>query len=135
MTVVADYLHQFCKRAAAKGLALKQPGSNFVAMRDLVPGSHVSLSVRRDQIQVNLNNEGDHDRRRFDALFSRRAELGAAIDEPLTWEKKEGRKKTAVRATLNRGYEEQGDWAGQHDWAIKTMEAFVNEFGRVLRGQ
>jgi hypothetical protein len=102
-------------------------------MRDIVPGSHISLSVRREAIQVNLNNERDEDRRRFETLFRDRAAIQSAIGESLSWEQKEGRRKTAVRATLSRGYEDRNDWEEQHRWAIETMKAFERELGSRLR--
>jgi len=128
------YLATFTERAKAAGLEMRSPGQNWAPARDLVPGSHVSLSVRRDAIQVNLNNERDEDRARFDRLYGERGTIQAAIGESLTWEKKEGRKKTAVRATLPRGYEDRGDWDEQHRWAVETMLAFEREFGPKLGG-
>lgn len=93
-----------------------------------MPGSHISLSVRRDAIQVNLNNERDGDRRQFESLYRARAAIQSAIGESLSWEQKEGRKKTAVRATLSRGYDDRSDWDEQHRWAIEMMKAFEREF-------
>lgn len=130
--VLTRYLAIFTERAKKAGLDMKAPGQNWAPMRDIVPGSHISLSIRRDAIQVNLNNERDEDRARFDKLYKERNAIQAVIGESLTWEKKEGRKKTAVRATLSRGFEDRGDWDGQHRWAIETMRAFENEFGRRL---
>jgi hypothetical protein len=130
-----DYLAQFAQRAEAAGLSPKAPGNNWVALRDLVPGSHVSLTVRKDQIQVNLNNEGDVDRKRFDRLFADRAAISEAFADPLQWEKKDGRKKTAVRVTHASGLDDREHWNAQHDWAIATMQAFEREFGRRLRGR
>lgn len=127
-----EYLAQLTNRAEAAGLSPKAPGKNWVALRDLVPGSHISLTVRKDQIQVNLNNEGDLDRKRFDRLFSDRTTISDAFDEPLQWEKKDGRKKTAVRVTHASGLDDRARWTEQHDWAIATMQGFEREFGRRL---
>ncbi|EMD81819.1 hypothetical protein C725_2801 [Pacificimonas flava] len=91
------------------------------------------MSVRRDAIQVNLNNERDEDRRQFESLYLDRATIQSAIGESLSWEQKEGRKKTAVRATLSRGYDDRSDWDEQHSWAIEMMQAFEREFGTRLR--
>jgi hypothetical protein len=128
-----DYLAQFARRAAAAGLAPKSPGNNWVALRDLVPGSHISLTVRKDQVQVNLNNEGDLDRQRYDRLFADRAELSGAFGEPLQWEKKEARKKTAVRVTYPSGLDDRESWDAQQEWAIRIMQAFEREFGARLK--
>ncbi|WP_158274685.1 DUF4268 domain-containing protein [Sphingosinicella humi] len=131
--VLAQYLAIFTERAKEAGLDMRAPGQNWAPMRDIVPGSHISLSVRRDAIQVNLNNERDEDRARFEALYRDRSTIQAAIGESLAWEKKDGRKKTAIRATLSRGFEDRGDWDEQHRWAIKMMRAFEREFGPRLR--
>ncbi len=127
--IVASYLAIFTDRARQAGLDMRSPGQNWAPMRDLVPGSHISLSVRQDAIQVNLNNERDEDRRRFDSLYRDRGAIQTVIGQNLAWEKKEGRKKTAIRATLSRGYADRNDWEEQHRWAIATMAAFEKEFG------
>ncbi|MFC4594098.1 DUF4268 domain-containing protein [Sphingobium tyrosinilyticum] len=129
---VASYLAIFTQRAKEAGLDMRPPGKNWAPMRDIVPGSHVSLSLRRDAIQVNLNNERDEDRRQFESLYRERATIQSAIGESLSWEQKDGRKKTAVRATLSRGYGDR-DWGEQHRWAIGIMQAFEREFGSRLR--
>jgi hypothetical protein len=89
----------------------------------------VSLSVTNHQIQVNLNNEQDDTRERYDRLWAQRGELSSAIGVPLSWEKKDGRKKTAVRATYPAGFGDRSSWAEQHAWAIETMRLFEREFG------
>ncbi len=126
------YLKAFTDRASAAGLNMGSPGLNWAPMKPLVAGSHVSLSVQRHQIQVNLNNDKDADRSRFNALFRERHAIDKATGETLVWEAKDGRKKTAIRATLDRGYED-ADWETQHAWAIKLMKAFDAEFGARLR--
>jgi hypothetical protein len=131
--VAARYLAIFSQRAKEAGLDMRRPGKNWAPLRDFVPGSHVSLSVRRDAIQVNLNNERDEDRRQFDSLYRERAAIQSAIGESLSWEQKEGRKKTAIRATLRRGYDDRDDWDQQHRWAIAMMQIFEREFGSRLR--
>jgi hypothetical protein len=130
---VASYLAIFTQRAKEAGLDMRPPGKNWAPMRDIVPGSHISLSVRRDVIQVNLNNERDEDRRLFEELYRERAAIQSAVGESLAWEQKDGRKKTAVRATLSRGYDDRSDWDEQHRWAIGMMQAFEREFGSRLR--
>ena len=131
--VVASYLAKFTESARQAGLDMRSPGKNWAPMRDVVPGSHISLSVSKEMIQVNLNNERDEDRARFDALYRDRAAIKEAVGENLSWEQKDGRKKTAVRATLSRGYEDRSDWDEQHRWAVQVMSAFDKEFGRRLR--
>jgi hypothetical protein len=130
---VASYLAIFTQRAKEAGLDMRPPGKNWAPMRDIVPGSHVSLSLRRNAIQVNLNNERDEDRRQFESLYRERATIQSAIGESLSWEQKDGRKKTAVRATLSRGYGDRTDWDEQHRWAIGIMQAFEREFSSRLR--
>lgn len=130
---VGTYLAIFTESARQAGLDMRRPGQNWAPMRDVVPGSHISLSVRRDAIQVNLNNERDQDRRRFNGLYRDREAIQSAIGQNLAWEKKDGRKKTAIRATLSRGYDDRRDWQEQHRWAITTMAAFEKEFGPRLR--
>lgn len=130
---VASYLAIFTQRAKEAGLDMRPPGKNWAPMRDVVPGSHISLSVRRDVIQVNLNNERDEDRRLFEKLYRERAAIQSAMGESLVWEQKEGRKKTAIRATLSRGYDDRADWDEQHGWAIGMMQAFERELGSRLR--
>lgn len=56
------YLELFAERALAAGLKPRKPGANWCAMQNLAPGSHLSLSVRKDGIEVNLNLERDSDR-------------------------------------------------------------------------
>lgn len=107
------------------------PGRNWAPMKPLIRDSHVSLSVRRDQIQVNLNNDQDWDRRRFNGLSADRQAIERAIGTRLDWESKDGVKKSAVRAILGAGYE-TSNWDEQHAWAIETMTAFEQEFGRRL---
>ena len=130
---VASYLAIFTQRAKEAGLDMRPPGKNWAPMRDVVPGSHISLSVRRDVIQVNLNNERDEDRRLFGKLYGERAAIQSAIGESLVWEQKDGRKKTAIRATLSRGYDDRSGWDEQHRWAIGMMQAFDRELGSRLR--
>lgn len=125
------YLDVFVAKASAAGLPVKKPGSNWAPLQPLVRGSHVSLSVARNQIQVNLNNEDDADRAKFDRLHADRAAVEGEVHEGLTWEKKDGRKKTAIRATLASGYDDQ-DWDAQHDWAIVMMKSFQRSFGARL---
>lgn len=125
------YLRDFCGKAAVAGLPVRKAGTNWSPLAPLVRGTHVSLSVARHLIQVNLNNEDDADRRKFEALHADRAAVEAEVGEGLTWEKKDGRKKTAVRATLESGYEDQ-DWDEQHAWAIGVMKRFQASFGRRL---
>lgn len=129
------YLAAFTEKAKAMGLEMRNPGKNWAPMRDVIPGSHISLSVRKDCIQVNLNNERDDDRAQLDRLYQDRTAICEAIGEDLSWEKKDGRKKTAVRATLPNGYEDRADWDRQHKWAIDTMKAFDRELGSRLRSQ
>ena len=126
------YLKVFTEKARLAGLDMAAPGQNWAPMKPLAHGSHVSLSVRRDRIQVNLNNDRDEDRHRFHALSADRQAIEQAIGVPLEWESKDGVKKTAIRATLDAGYESP-DWDAQHAWAIETMKAFEREFGKRLK--
>lgn len=128
---IEKYLAQFTQKAIARGLDMAKPGRNWAPMKPIVRGSHISLSVSKDKIQINLNNDDDDDRYKFRNLYAAREALSNAIGTELTWEQKEGRKKTAVRATLEQGYE-NANWDGQHDWAIKTMQSFVREFASRL---
>lgn len=129
---VQRYLEVFVTKASAAGLQVRKPGSNWAQLDAIVRGSHVSLSVARNQVQVNLNNEDDADRAKFDRLHADRAAVEEEVREGLTWEKKDGRKKTAVRATFDSGYEDP-DWDAQHDWAIGMMTAFQRSFEARLR--
>jgi hypothetical protein len=126
------YLKVFTEKAPLAGLDMAAPGQNWAPMKPLARGSHVSLSVRRDRIQVNLNNDKDADRRRFNALSADRQAIEHAVGAPLEWESKDGVKKTAIRATLDAGYESP-NWDEQHAWAIETMKAFEREFGKRLK--
>ena len=128
---IARYLEAFTEKARAAGLDMAKPGQNWAPMRPVVRGSHISLSVRAGQIQVNLNNDKDADRERFDSLYADREAIEQAIGLGLQWEKREGKKKTAVRATRDAGYDSP-DWNEQHTWAIETMKAFEREFGSRL---
>jgi hypothetical protein len=121
------YLDVFVAKASADGLPIRKPGSNWVPLQPLVRGSHVSLSVARNQIQVNLNVEDDAERLKFDQLYRDRVSVEGEVGEGLTWEKKDGRKKTAIRATMASGYDNH-DWDAQHDWAIAMMKAFQRSF-------
>ena len=126
-----DYLADFARAAEARGLPAKAPGSNWVSFAPIVRGSHISLSDARHQIQVNLNNEHDVDREQLDQLYASRHEIEVEAGEGLTWEKKDGRKKTAIRVALESGYED-GDWASQHAWALDMVGRFHRIFGRRL---
>jgi len=126
------YLKVFTEKARLAGLDMAAPGQNWAPMKPLAHGSHVSLSVRRDRIQVNLNNDKDEDRLRFHALSADRQAIEQAVGVPLEWESKDGVKKTAIRATLDAGYESP-DWDAPHAWAIETMRVFEREFGRRLK--
>lgn len=126
-----DYLADFARAAEAGGLPARAPGANWVSFAPIIRGSHVSLSVARHQIQVNLNNENDFDRKQFDQLYASRHQIEAEAGEGLIWEKKDGRKKTAIRVTLESGYEDD-DWAGQHAWALDMVSRFHSIFGRRL---
>lgn len=125
------YLEVFAQKAAEAGLPVRPSGKNWSPLAALVRGSHVSLSVARHQIQVNLNNEDDADRAKFERLHADRTGIEDEVGEGLIWEKKDVRKKTAVRATMDAGYEDQ-DWAAQHEWAIGMMERFQRSFGERL---
>jgi hypothetical protein len=125
------YLDVFVAKASAAELPVRKPGGNWAPLQPLVRGSHVSLSVARTRIQVNLNNEDDADRAKFDRLHADRAAVEGEVGEGLTWEKKDGRKKTSVRATMDSGYDDQ-DWDAQHDWAIAMMKSFQRSFGTRL---
>ena len=125
------YMKVSTKKDAA-GLDMAAPGQNWAPMKPLDHGSQVSLSVRRDRIQVNLNNDKDEDRHRFHALPADHQAIERAVGAPLEWERKDGVKKNAVRATLNVGYESP-NWDEQHAWAIETTKAFKRELGRRLK--
>ena len=124
-----DYLDSFTRKAIAAGLSCKSPGSNWAALRDLIPGTHISLSVSANQVQVNLNNERDEDRSRFAMLYAARHEIREAVGEDLIWEQKDGRKKTAIRATLESGIAQTSHWDRQHAWAVETLKRFEAVFG------
>jgi len=125
------YLETFVAKASVAGLPVKKAGSNWAPLQPIVRASHVSLTVAKSQIQVNLNNEDDADRVKFDLLHADRAAVEGEVREGLTWEKKDGRKKTAIRATMASGYDDQ-DWDAQHAWAIGMMKAFQRSFGARL---
>jgi hypothetical protein len=125
------YMKVSTKKGAA-GLDMAAPGQNWVPMKPLEHGFQVSLSVRRDRIQVNLNNDKDEDRHRFHALPADHQAIERAVGAPLEWERKDGVKKNAIRATLNVGYESP-NWDEQHAWAIETTKAFKRELGRRLK--
>lgn len=63
---VQRYLEAYVAKASAAELPVRKPGSNWAPLDPIVRGSHVSLSVARHQVQVNLNNEDDADRAKFD---------------------------------------------------------------------
>jgi hypothetical protein len=124
------YLQMFTAKASAAGLPVKKPGKNWYPLAPLAKGSHVSLSVALSQIQVNLNNDEDANRDRFDRLHAHRDEIEREVGEGLTWEKKGGRKKTAIRATMDAGYgEPEANWNAQHEWAVQMMASFERSFG------
>ncbi|QXQ06925.1 DUF4268 domain-containing protein [Sphingosinicellaceae bacterium] len=123
------YLDMFFAEAQAAGLPVRKPGQNWVPLTPLVRGSHVSLSVAANQIQVNLNNDDDAERHKFGRLSADRSAIHAEIGEGLLWDQKEGRKKTVIRATLDKGYED-ADWEAQHHWASTVMQKFEATFAR-----
>lgn len=124
------YLQSFAAKASLAGLPVKKPGNNWCPLAPLARGSHASLSVTRNQIQVNLNNDDDVDRAKFGRLHADRGAIEREVGEGLTWEKKEDRKKTAVRATMEAGYRApEAGWSAQHDWAVRMMASFQLSFG------
>ena len=125
------YLEAFAATAEAAGLPVRKPGRNWVPLAPLVRGSHVSLSVAANQIQINLNNDNDADRRKFDRLAADYAAIEAEIGEGLLWDKDDGRKKTVIRAMRDQGYADP-EWEAQHRWALATMKAFEASFGKRL---
>jgi hypothetical protein len=129
---IDQYLQAFFSKAQAAGFSAHKPGLSWVRLSNLAPNCHVSMSVTRHATQVNLNNEQDGDREIFNSLHRDRREIENAIGEGLDWEKKDGRKKTAIRATLAEGYED-GDWDRQHAWALDKMKMFERVFAPRLR--
>lgn len=127
------YLEEFVSRANSAGLQMRKLGQNWAPMAPILPGTHISLSVSRGSIQVNLNNENDADRTLFDKLRLSAKQIEEEIGHPLEWEAKAGVKKTAVRATFERGYEDDTLWEAQHEWAIDMMRRFDQAFGKRLR--
>lgn len=125
---IERYLSELTQKAQAAGLDMAKPGSNWAPMRPLVPGTHISTSVTKDKVQVNLNNDRDEDRQRYNALVVDRAIIDTAIGMGLKWEKDSNVKKTVIRATRDGGYD-VSDWEEQHEWAIAVMKAFVDQFG------
>lgn len=130
---LSRYLELFAERAEAAGLSPKKPGANWCALHNLVPGSHLSLSVRRDRIEVNLNMERDADRALFRRLSDERTVISKEIGATLIWEAKDGVKKTAIRSQLERGYEDEASWDEQHAWAIDMLQRFERAFENRLQ--
>lgn len=122
------YLAVFTEKAQNAGLPVRRPGKNWSPLEPLDRGSHVSLSVTRHRIQVNLNNEDDDDGTKLAQLRADQATIEEEVGETLLWEKKDGRRKTAVRATMDAGYAD-GNWDEQHYWAIAVMSHFQRSFG------
>ena len=131
-SMIADYLAAFRLKAVAASIPDRTPGQNWYALPPLVKGSHISLSVGCSEIQVNLNNDIDADRSRFDALWSQREDLQQELGDQIIWDNKPGRKKTALRVTHQVGYEDTATWDAQHRWGIATMKQFEQSFGRRL---
>lgn len=131
MTEVERYLLELKRKAEAAGLNARTPGQNWLPLAPITPGCHVSASVRRDQVQVSLNLERDEDRADFERLYRDRQTIERAVGEGLTWENKEGRRKTAIRATLHFGYADN-DWNAQHEWAVTKLKSFQQVFGARL---
>lgn len=130
--LLREYLDEFATKVAAAGLGERTPGANWLALKPFTSGSHVSLSVSATKVQVNLNNDDDADRRKYDALWKERDQIQEELGSPLEWESKSGVKKTSVRAVMDEGYggyEDRGSWARQHEWATSMMKAFEKSFG------
>ena len=125
------YLDMFVAKAHAAALPVRKRGQNWVPLAPLARGSHVSLSVAAHQIQVNLNNDDDADRSKFERLSAYRPAIHAEIGEGLLWDQKEGRKKTVIRATMDKGYDDE-DWDAQHHWALTVMQRFEAAFAERL---
>jgi hypothetical protein len=125
---IERYLSELTQKAQAAGLDMAKPGSNWAPMRPLIRGTHISTSVTKDKVQVNLNNDRDEDRQRYNALVVDRASIDTAIGIGLKWEKEGSVKKTVIRATRDGGYD-VSDWDEQHEWAITMMKAFIDQFG------
>lgn len=128
--ILREYLQAFAAKAAMEDLPERKPGANWFAL-PAFGGSHISLSVRQNAIQVNLNNENDVGHVKLDTLWMDKDEIERELGIPLEWEGKMGIKKTAIRATLEAGCgSSRSDWDRQHAWAIKMMKAFDKTFGK-----
>jgi hypothetical protein len=125
---LARYLAAFTEEAQNARLPVRRPGKNWSPLQPLDRRSHVSLSVTRHRIQVNLNNEDDDDGSKLARLHADRVAIEEEVGETLHWEKRDDRRKSVVRATLNAGYAD-GDWDRQHAWAIGIMTHFQRSFG------
>jgi hypothetical protein len=130
---LAEYLASFHRMAVEAGLSPRKPGMNWVSFPALANGSHISLSVGQSQIQINLNNETDKDRLVFEALQAAKEDIENEIGMDLSWEAKPGVKKSAIRATLERGYRDLSHWSEQHQWAIDMIKRFETTFSKRLR--
>lgn len=122
------YLAAFTKQAQIAGLPVRRPGRNWSPLEPLDRRSHVSLSVTRHRIQVNLNNEDDDAGTKLARLHADRFAIEEEVGETLLWEKKAGQRKSAVRAALMAGYADR-NWDSQHAWAIGMMRHFQRSFG------
>lgn len=132
-TTRSTYLAKFTECAIAAGLPMKKAGTNWAPMRDLVSKSHISLSVTRAKLQVNLNNEADADRSIFGKLEAQKQTIEKEVGWTLIWEQKPNTKKTAIRAELEASYDDLADWDRQHQWAIDMMQRFQRVFSEQFR--
>jgi hypothetical protein len=81
------------------GLPVEKIGNNWCPLAPLRARTSASAWLK-NEIKLNLNNEDDADRSKFERLHADRNAVETEVGEGLTWEKKDGRKKTALRATL-----------------------------------
>ncbi len=89
---------------------------------------HTSVSIRKQQVQVNLNLTADGDRALVSELKKAEAELSRLLGSTLTFEDKPVSTKSAVRASLGYGYDDTQTWDAQHYWAIGMMLLFQSVF-------
>ncbi|MGA2513448.1 MAG: DUF4268 domain-containing protein [Candidatus Limnocylindrales bacterium] len=90
-----------------------------------------SGSTCRVELNIDTGSEDDNVGL-FSALLARRAELESKIGEPLTWDRKVGRR--AIRIYLSRPGSEMPDADPElRAWAVATMAAFARTLRPLIR--
>lgn len=87
----------------------------------------------RLRTELYIDAATQHEAKRiFEALYSRRAEVEAAVGQPLSWERMDDRRASRVAAYRDLGTEAPADDDDLAEWAVTTMTSFYDALRPLL---